>query len=470
MFLYWCERLTFISLCLLIFVLPASIGGVSIFSCLAILFFLLYKTAESRLAVIRGQAWWSTWKTEPSSVRLTLPLVCFVAINFLATLWSDYPPQSRKAFVGKVLGHVFVYLAVRSAVNTPRRLRILLNILCVSAVLISLDALFQLWSGHDLFKRASLVEGRVSAAFNHPNGLGAYLVLALPLLYGSVILYCRYWRTRAHSLLAAVMLGAGFCLSLTVMGLTYSRGAWLGLVVAAVSFMIFARNRLAVVFLVVAVLAFMVYVQILGAYRHVSLVSENTPAATGTIVPWQNGDSGKEPGVALPALPQGEAQTLYSQDSIDKIYVRLVHMGLGGSDRLIYWRDAIKIVRDHPWTGTGLNTYANTIKKYNVDRGLYPHNGYLQMAAELGIFGLAIFLWFLFAHMVYGVGAGRGMDPDTNLLWNTILAGFAGFLAHGFLDTTFYSVQHGALLWFFFGLLAAGHSLAKGSQKEPVCQ
>jgi O-antigen ligase len=59
------------------------------------------------------------------------------------------------------------------------------------------------------------------------------------------------------------------------------------------------------------------------------------------------------------------------------------------SDRLPMWRDAVSMIRDHPWTGIGLGTYNSASPSYQTAifqwRVDYPHNDYLQFAAELGL-------------------------------------------------------------------------------------
>jgi len=175
--------------------------------------------------------------------------------------------------------------------------------------------------------------------------------------------------------------------------------------VAVASFLLLDRTRKALFLAAVAALAFMVFVPMLKAQRNVSLVAENLPAASSVPQEKPEGPSGGTGDVKPLLLPAGETHRVNSDDWLDKLYVQCVRAGIGGSDRLIYWRDALKIIRDHPWTGTGLNTYAKTIKTYNVYRALYAHNSYLQLTAELGLFGLLVFLWLIVAHLFSGVRA-----------------------------------------------------------------
>ena len=76
-----------------------------------------------------------------------------------------------------------------------------------------------------------------------------------------------------------------------------------------------------------------------------------------------------------------------------------------GSDRgrLAMWKHTIEIIADNPLTGVGLDNWEFVYPRY--DRGdkitgasepVRPHNDFLWIASELGLIGLALYLWLLF--------------------------------------------------------------------------
>ncbi len=71
---------------------------------------------------------------------------------------------------------------------------------------------------------------------------------------------------------------------------------------------------------------------------------------------------------------------------------------LGG--RLPIWSDTVKVVRDFPWTGTGLNTYGASMllyQEHNLEtHNAEAHNDYLQIAAEGGVLLGIPAAWLLF--------------------------------------------------------------------------
>lgn len=79
-------------------------------------------------------------------------------------------------------------------------------------------------------------------------------------------------------------------------------------------------------------------------------------------------------------------------------------------ERLFAWQVAWQIFRDHPWTGVGLEGYARLFLEYKarilqevgvqnvpfyLPRAVQAHNEFLQLAAEVGLGGLAVLAWGL---------------------------------------------------------------------------
>jgi len=74
--------------------------------------------------------------------------------------------------------------------------------------------------------------------------------------------------------------------------------------------------------------------------------------------------------------------------------------------RLGYWDATVKIIMDNPLNGVGLNQFSNSYLYYkSADAGevLKAHNDYLQMASEMGIPALLVFLaiWFIILKSIF---------------------------------------------------------------------
>jgi len=80
--------------------------------------------------------------------------------------------------------------------------------------------------------------------------------------------------------------------------------------------------------------------------------------------------------------------------------------------RIGYWRGALAMARDHPVAGVGLGTFGANYARYRWPLARVAqaaHNDYLQVLAELGVIGLAAFLW-LWVSYFRGAVARRGEE------------------------------------------------------------
>ncbi|KPK99035.1 MAG: hypothetical protein AMJ95_01065 [Omnitrophica WOR_2 bacterium SM23_72] len=112
--------------------------------------------------------------------------------------------------------------------------------------------------------------------------------------------------------------------------------------------------------------------------------------------------------------------------------------------RLNYWRDTLRIIRAFPWTGVGLGNFDLTYSRY-------AHNSYLQIWAEMGILGLISFLWIII-RIFRAALSHLSIPEERNQTLCLMTAGFV-FLAHNFLDFTFFLPEVSTLWWLILGLM-----------------
>jgi len=115
------------------------------------------------------------------------------------------------------------------------------------------------------------------------------------------------------------------------------------------------------------------------------------------------------------------------------------------------WKEAMSIIKDHPILGTGPNTYAYIAPNYKLRKGggIYPHNSFLHMGAELGLLGFAAFLWVLCKFFYLGI---IGLRRNQNFLLLGTMAGLFAFLVHSFFDNNIFVLQLASLFWFMLGV------------------
>lgn len=129
-----------------------------------------------------------------------------------------------------------------------------------------------------------------------------------------------------------------------------------------------------------------------------------------------------------------------------------------------------QMIKAHPFTGVGLGMYKPSMRLYNpgASRAVIGHNTYVEVAAELGIPALIVFLNILFsswkrARRTASWFDERG-DTGTARLARAIEAGVASFA----LGALFLSAQYAKQLWILVWFGVALARLAELEQEEPV--
>jgi putative inorganic carbon (hco3(-)) transporter len=130
------------------------------------------------------------------------------------------------------------------------------------------------------------------------------------------------------------------------------------------------------------------------------------------------------------------------------------------ADRGDMWANGVKIFKEHPIIGNGINTFFNKYRYIRTDRdvgrGSYAHNCYLQMAADTGILGLLAFLWFVFSIIKKGADyIVNGKDKFYQAAVLGLVVGISAFLLHSAVDTNLYSLNLASLFWLSAGFLIA---------------
>jgi putative inorganic carbon (HCO3(-)) transporter len=129
-------------------------------------------------------------------------------------------------------------------------------------------------------------------------------------------------------------------------------------------------------------------------------------------------------------------------------------------ERLYMWGSGVQIVRDHPWTGVGINGVKGVYQAYkhpNAVRDQRPHlhSNFFQIAAERGLIGVACWLWIwvAFYRQAWTIFRGRGPDtPQASALVVGSLASITGFHVAGLFEFTFGDSEVIMLVYFLMAL------------------
>ena len=127
--------------------------------------------------------------------------------------------------------------------------------------------------------------------------------------------------------------------------------------------------------------------------------------------------------------------------------------------RLEFYRNSLKIVRDHPFFGVGVGGFAEAYGKQAKDPGMEltdnPHSEYLLMTVQLGLIGLAALLYLFYTQ--WRLASLLPTPMGTILARGMILAFVVGCLFNSFLT----DYDEGAFFIWISALLFSGLNPAR---------
>lgn len=411
-----CDRAIITCLCFLIFCLPFAKAGVETFTWLALALWILKRAVGYR----SGALWGMLPKTKLNGVLSVYIIANAISINACVNTGLFL-----RGFFGKELKFLFIYFALVEVINTKKRLLCILITLIASAVLIVVDAAVQYYTGTDFLRSYSIDTHTFGASFITASSFSAWLIVIIPIFLGIIAANVFQSLKIKNLLLLSVIIQLMFLLR------TYSRGAWFGFLIAILFTVVYFIR------------SYPLRIKIL------CLTGGLTVAACllTAVLFLQH---------FLDSQTKYNILTRFRLAHNVKIRVESIPQVSQGSnlERIMLWKESLKIIRDYPLTGCGLNNYSIVARNYKSfeSGGIYPHNSFLHKAAETGIFGLFAFLFVLFNFFKIGI---LYLNKEKNYLVLGLLMGILAFLVHAFFDTHLYSLQLVVLFWYMLGLTIA---------------
>jgi O-antigen ligase len=145
------------------------------------------------------------------------------------------------------------------------------------------------------------------------------------------------------------------------------------------------------------------------------------------------------------------------------------------TNRLTYWRDGIEIIKNHPLLGIGYNNWIPFYRTYyNAARGELPHNIFIEVASQLGLLGLLVFLAMIAATLVLNARSRRmaARLPDGRML-TAFARGLDGALVGYLVSGSFITVYFYPYFWLNLAMTTAlyrtvHHELARVAALAPA--
>ncbi|MBU2541421.1 MAG: O-antigen ligase family protein [Candidatus Omnitrophica bacterium] len=352
---------------------------------------------------------------------ISIPFLFLILISVLSIKNSTDLSVSIHGLL-KLLKYGLLFLIICESVVDVKHIRKIITSSALGLLFASLDAIYQLHFGKDFFRgfplEFTIVLPRVRAAFPHPNVFAIYLILLLPLTI-SVGLY--FFKNRKRLFFTIVSILSFFSLVFT-----FSRGGMIGFIVAVIFIAILQKDKALLILFVLALF------------------------------------------IAPLMLPAGIKDWAKNRSSTWEVLLN--------AERIYIYKSSLNMIKDHPFIGVGVNTFCLNYGKYKSVQSYgrtqedkyYAHNNFLHMAGEIGLSGLGIFFWLLFA-----------LFKKATTIYNSLMkghflkicllglsAGIIAFLINGLTESSLYYSKVATLFWFQTGLLMGIFKVSEKSLKE----
>jgi O-antigen ligase len=138
--------------------------------------------------------------------------------------------------------------------------------------------------------------------------------------------------------------------------------------------------------------------------------------------------------------------------------------------RIKLWDNSIQMVEDHIVVGIGVGNWKFYFPKYGLDKfsshdvkngmKVYqrPHNDFLWVLCETGVFGLVLFVSILGVAMLFCFKLIRyAKSASSILMYSVFLSVLAGYLVIYFTDFSLERIEHQVILCFIIAIVSAQH-------------
>jgi len=342
--------------------------------------------------------------------------VIVLMVMVLVTLWASALPTKTIPQVYRILTGIGFYYTIVNWCNNPKRLRFLLLGMTLA---VSLLAIFAAVSVQWPVGKLAFISGQLYQQFSvlvsdtvHPNVLAGSLVLMLPIpLAGLFFAGGKMgWPER-------IIYGEAILVSLAVLALTQSRGAWMALGAVLLS-LIILRWRWGWLILLPVIILALAAINQLGIPRILEMAF-----SSGAISGWDG--------------------------------------------RREIWSRAIYMIQDFPFTGIGMGSFGEVADAlypfFSYSPGAIPHahNLFLQIGVDLGIPGLIAWLAIFLVVIALSWKQYRYGRLHQNVqciaLGAGLLSSQVALVVHGMTDAvTWGMVRPAPLVWAIWGLAVAG--------------
>jgi O-antigen ligase len=359
--------------------------------------------------------------------RLLVGFLLFYLVANRATLPAARPSAVAAAFACSILPAAFIPLPEETGLPLRMFTAIALGIAVAVMVTEREDADLVVWLRNALILSAALVVAlngwreklgaarelrnptwQIFSTFFNPNMLGGFFAMMFPLALSATI---------ADRALPKRLLW-GFCaiaLAVTIIP-TRSKGAMAALAAAALLYLVLLARQ----------------TPRLRRVAGRAVIAAAVAAVAAALVGWQVAPAR---GWFVAAL------RLNSQSNMFRVFT---------------WEGTVRLFEAYPWIGAGPAAFKYVYPRYAILGYVEAaHENYLQMFAELGVFGGLVFLWLLASILLTGRRAIASASEFSGRVWAIGgICSLTALMVHSLLDYDWYIGAINFSFWLVAGMLA----------------
>jgi putative inorganic carbon (HCO3(-)) transporter len=383
------EKIAWIAICGFAFFSPWSIAGAQTAVEVGLLAWLAKIILSGRMKLVY--------------TPLNLPILAYFLTQAISAAFSPYRALSLRALGEEWL--LLIFFLMVNNLEGEEKIKKLFGILISVSTLVALYAIWQHYTGLDLYRGRTL-EPRGSVfmslgLFDHHLTFGGYYMMVFLLSWVFLLGGRRLGWARLIDFVSPIMIGLALVFS-------YARSAWLGAVSGVFTLGLF-RGRKFTIFLLVGLvlLCLLVYVIEPTSWDRIKEIS-------------------------------------ISKDKPESTRIRL-------------WLTSINMIKHNPIWGIGPGNFSRLFDQYKVegfyDTTCHPHNDFLNVAVNSGILGLLAYLWIWVAFFRSTIKSVRKAGKRTFERAGKMagVAAIAGFLVAGLFQCYYTDAEVNMLLMFILG-------------------
>lgn len=342
-------------------------------------------------------------------------LALFLVFFLVSTWFTKMSGYGIGSLVSIVSGILLFFMISRMPISRREIGWLLQGIVFVAGISSILGGIAYVVQGFDRFAGTFWEIGKIYDAF--PNAWANFLILILPInIYFLFII-----KTKLENFLFGInlaLISAGLFLS-------FSRGAWLTLVI------------LFFIVLFVLIWGMSVFTDI---RRQVLKVGVFLALSVFLVFGIQGlRDKAQE------ITSFTEKVTLNANEGMSSL-----------NERLDFWRGSLEIIKENPVFGSGPDSFqfvSPVFQKELLAVSPHPHNLFLKIASENGLIAASLLILFFVLFAVIVLSNLKRIKPGRKALGIALIFSITGALIHNATDFNLNFVSNSLLFWFFCGIL-----------------